>query len=123
MYSRSTPTSVLAILFDLALDGAREVESPGLLPSMKAQALERYRKLSAPALLGATRSYKPDTIPLFVDWAVFDDKGINERAQRIGGEVEGISPIAKRVDDNLDAIVGRKIGITRHLRADDTPRV
>src|SRR5947207_13901973 len=86
MYSRSTPTSVLAILFDLALDGARDVESPSLLPSMKAQALERYRKLSAPALLGATRSFEPDAIPLFLDWTVFDDKRINERSARCAAE-------------------------------------
>src|SRR5437667_1426843 len=90
---------------------------------MKPQALEGDGKLGAPAMLGAVRSHEPDGIPLFTDLAVFDDEGIDERSQRVGGEVESIMPVAEAVDQNLYAIVCGQVGVTRHLRADDTLRV
>ena len=73
---------------------------------MKAQALEGYRKLGAPPVLCAAGSHQPDCIPLFIDHlAVFDDERVNERTQRVGGKVEGITPVAEAVDENLYAII------------------
>src|SRR5947207_3060417 len=112
-----------SILFHLALDGAREVEPPGRVSAPKAQALERDRKLGAPALFGLVRSHEPHGVPFFACLAVLDDEGVDQRTERVRGEVKRIMPVAKGVDEKLDAIVCGKIGITRHLRGDDMLRV
>ena len=90
---------------------------------MKAQALKGYRELSAPTLLGTARSHEPDSVPLFIDLAVFDDESVNERTQRVGGKVEGITPVVEAVNENLYAIICRKVSVARHLRSDDMLRV
>ena len=90
---------------------------------MKAQALEGYLELGAPTLIGAARARKPNSIPLFIDLAIFDDEAINERTQRVGGKVEGVTPVAEAIDENLYAVICREIGITRHLCADNLLRI
>ena len=90
---------------------------------MKTEALEGYRELGAPAMFGPARSHEPDAIPRGIDLAVFDDEGVNERTQRVGRKVEGVAPIAEGINEKLYAIVRKKVGVTRHLCADNLLRV
>src|SRR5207249_6536126 len=65
----------------------------------------------------------PNSIPVSIDLTVFDDESVNDRTERVGGEVEGIMPVAEAVDENLYAIICRKVGVTRHLCADNMLRI
>ena len=111
-----------AVLFELAIDVAGDVEAPHRARLREAEALERDRELGDPALGGAARAHVPDRVPLGVQLAV-RDQAVDQRAGRIGGEVEGAALIAEGVEQDLDAIVGAEHGVAGHLRAEDARRL
>ena len=86
----------------------REMLKPQTVSSGgEAEALEGNRELRDPALSRAPRAHVPDGVPLGVQLAVGERQAVDERARRIGGEVEGAALVAEGVEQDLDAVVGR----------------
>ena len=111
-----------AVLLQLSIDVAGDVEAPHRPPGRKAQALERNRELRDPSLVRASGAHVPDGVPVSVQLST-GDQAVHERPRRIGREVERAALIAKGVEQDLDAVVGGQAGVARHLRADDPPRL
>ena len=111
-----------SILLQLAVDIPGDVEAPHHAVGREAQGLERNRELRGPSLVCALRAHVPDGVPVGIQLTT-GDQAVHQRAGWIGREVEGAPLIAKRVEQNLDAIVGGQAGIARHLRADHPLRL
>src|SRR6185369_2533947 len=108
-----------SVLFQLALDGPRKVEAPHLFAALEANALEWNCELGGPASFGFMSADVPYRVPVPVELAVLYDQSVHQSAQRVSRKVESVAPVVKAVDQQLDPVVCRKIGIAFHLSTDD----
>jgi hypothetical protein len=94
-------------LFVLAQDDPAQVQAPGRIVDCRREAelTQRDGDLDVPTLLVDRGPVLPDDVPVVVDGAaVLDGVGVLERPERVGAEVEAVSVIVERVDDDLQLI-------------------
>ena len=108
-----------AVLLQLALNGATDVEAPDGLARREAQGLERDGEFRAPPIVGSRGSHDPDAVPVVVRLTVRKHQAVDHGAGRIGREVERVALVAERVEHDAQPVIGVQTRVPRHLRRQD----
>ena len=84
-----------------------------------AQRLERDRDLSGPALIEALAARLPDRVPVAVHLALVRDQAVEQPAQGVRVEEEGVAPVVERVQHHSEVLVLPEVDVVAaHLVGD-----
>jgi hypothetical protein len=65
----------------------------------------------------------PDAVPFLVRLPLGGDQAVDAGAQRVDLEVERVLVVEEGVEEDLDVVVDRQVGVARHCRGDDRARL
>ena len=106
-------------------DVALEIDAPGLRRTCPvAQRLEGNGHLQGPALLETAGPDVPHSVPVEVGGPLVRNGGVEQRAQRVGDEVEAVAAVVVGVEHHREGLVAEHaVAVALHLVGDDAVRI